>query len=85
VPVKRLRLGSTGLGLFGAPTQNRPRIPHHTFAIQGPKDAQEFIAQLRAKGAKVDDYVRPYEDGAGYSVYVDDPAGNHLELSVTPS
>jgi predicted enzyme related to lactoylglutathione lyase len=82
--VVRLRLGGTGIGLFDASHGPRPGVPHHTFDLDGPPDAEKLGKELEAKGAKVDT-VRPHGTGPGYSVYVDDPSGNRLELSWDPT
>ena len=36
--VVRLKLGSTGLGLFDAKDGPRPGVPHHTFDCEGPRE-----------------------------------------------
>ena len=69
--VARLKVGRTGIGLFDATDGPRPGVPHHTFDFEGPRDPQEMIRELEAKGAKVED-LRMHGDGPGYSVYVDD-------------
>jgi len=80
VKVFRLRAGETGFGLFDAADKRAPGVPHHTFDIEGPSDAQELIKELEAKGIKTDG-MRLHGQGPGYSVYVVDPGGNRLELS----
>jgi predicted enzyme related to lactoylglutathione lyase len=82
VKVVRLRAGETGLGLFDASEERAPRVPHHTFDIEGPDDPKELARELEARGLTVDD-VRLHGEGSGYSVYVIDPGGNRLELSKT--
>jgi predicted enzyme related to lactoylglutathione lyase len=80
VKVNRLNAGETGLGLFDASEKRAPRVPHHTFDIEGPSDPNELAKELEARGIKVDD-LRLHGEGPGYSVYVIDPGGNRLELS----
>ena len=80
VKVFRLRAGETGLGLFDAAEKRAPGVPHHTFDIEGPSDAQELIKELAAKGIKTDG-TRLHGQGPGYSVYIVDPSGNRIELS----
>lgn len=80
VKVARLRAGETGFGLFDASEKRAAGVPHHTFDIEGPNDANELIKELEAKGIKVED-MRLHGQGPGYSVYVTDPSGNRLELS----
>ena len=80
VKVFRLRAGETGLGLFDAAEKRAPGVPHHTFDIEGPSDAQELIKELEGKAIKTDG-MRVHGQGPGYSVYVIDPGGNRIELS----
>lgn len=82
--VARLRLGEQGIGLFDASGGERPGVPHHTFNGTGPADPDELVKELEASGVKVDGVRREGESGR-YSVYVYDPSGNRLELSVTPA
>jgi len=79
VKVARLRAGETGLGLFDASEKRAAGVPHHTFDIEGPNDANELIKELEAKRIKVAD-MRLHGQGPGYSVYITDPSGNRLEL-----
>jgi predicted enzyme related to lactoylglutathione lyase len=81
--VARLKIGTSGIGVFDAKDGPRPGVPHHTFEFEGPRDPQATIAELEAKGAKVED-MRMHGEGPGYSLYVTDPAGNRLELSTDP-
>jgi catechol 2,3-dioxygenase-like lactoylglutathione lyase family enzyme len=81
--VARLRLGEQGIGLFDAATGDRPGVPHHTFSGDGPATADELVKSLEDRGVKVDG-IRVHGEGPGYSVYVNDPSGNRLELSVDP-
>jgi predicted enzyme related to lactoylglutathione lyase len=81
--VVRLRAGEQGIGLFDAAKGPRPGIPHHTFNCEGPSDPEEMKQELASRGIAVES-VRQEHDGRGYSVYVLDPSGNRLELSVIP-
>jgi len=81
--VVRLRLGSTGLGLFDAHDGPRPGVPHHTFDFEGPREPAAMVQELEAQGIKVEN-VRMHGNGPGYSVYVYDPCGNRIELSTDP-
>ena len=83
VNVTGLRLAGIGIGLFDASGGPRPGVPHHTIGIEGPDTAEALSKEIEAKGYKVEG-VRPHGDGPGYSVYVDDPNGNHIELSYDP-
>jgi predicted enzyme related to lactoylglutathione lyase len=80
VQVVRLGAGDTGLGLFDASEKRAPRVPHHTFDIEGPSDSKELIQELEAKGIKVEE-TRIHGEGPGYSIYITDPNGNRVELS----
>lgn len=80
VKVVRLQAGETGVGLFDAAEKNAPGVPHHTFEIEGPSDAQDLLKELEAKGIKTDG-MRMHGQGPGYSVYIIDPGGNRIELS----
>ncbi|MGH8055942.1 MAG: VOC family protein [Candidatus Entotheonellia bacterium] len=82
--VVRLKLGSTGLGLFDAKDGPRPGVPHHTFDFEGPRNPEDMVKELEAKGIKVDN-IRMHGNGPGYSVYVYDPCGNRIELSTDPA
>ena len=82
--VARLRLGAMGIGLFDAPDGPRPGVPHHTLDIDGPGTAEELVRELETRGARVE-MTRIHGDGPGYSVYVDDPSGNRLEISWDPA
>ena len=42
------------------------------------------IKTLEAGGAKVEG-TRQHGEGPGYSVYVNDPSGNRIELSTDPN
>jgi predicted enzyme related to lactoylglutathione lyase len=79
--VVRLRAGAQGIGLFDAAKGATPGVPHHTLAVEGPADADALTRELESKGIKVD-AVRQHQEDAGFSVYVIDPSGNRLELSV---
>jgi predicted enzyme related to lactoylglutathione lyase len=83
VTVSHLSVGDQVIGIFDASAGVRPGVPHHTFTAEGPLDSSELIAGLEAKGIKVAG-VRVHGPGPGYSVYLEDPDGNRLELSVDP-
>ena len=79
VDVVRLKLGGFGIGLFDASGGDRPGVPHHTISVDGPDDPEDLKRELEGKGLAVD-HIRRHGDG--YSLYVDDPSGNRIELSV---
>ena len=79
--VVRLKVGNESLGLFEAQEGPRPWVPHHTFSCEGPEDSEELVAELEARSIAVEN-VRAHGSGGGYSLYVKDPSGNQLELSV---
>ncbi len=82
--VVRLKAGAQGIGLFDASEGPRPGIPHHTFSCEGSADPDELSRELAAVGITVDS-VRRDREGPNYSVYVNDPSGNRIELAVTPT
>ena len=82
VDVSRMGLADMGLGIFDASGGERPGVPHHTFDIEAPEDSQALVQELEGKGIKVEG-VRIHQEDKGYSVYVNDPAGNRLELSAS--
>ena len=83
VDVVRLNLGGAVLGVFDASKDRHPRVPHHTFEIDGsPAEPEDFVKEIEARGAKVSE-IRRHGEGKGYSVYVIDPSGNRLELSTS--
>lgn len=82
--VVRLRFGEQGLGLFDAADGPRPGVPHHTFNCEGPGDPEEMKRELESRGIAVES-VRREREGEGYSLYITDPSGNRLELSVRPA
>jgi predicted enzyme related to lactoylglutathione lyase len=82
VDVTRLSLGDFTIGVFDASGGERPGVPHHTVTIEGPVDPEELKREIETKGVTVD-HIRRHGDGegGGYSLYVNDPSGNHIELS----
>ena len=60
----------------------RPGVPHHTVGIEGPDDPEELKREIEAKGIAVD-HIRMHgeREPGGYSLYVEDPSGNRIELS----
>ena len=86
VEVARLKVGASGVGVFDASEGPRPGVPHHTFEFEGPTDPDAMVKELEARGVKVEMIRRHGQgEGSGYSVYVDDPCGNRLELSTDPT
>jgi predicted enzyme related to lactoylglutathione lyase len=81
--VAHLMLGSTMVGLFDASAGPRPGVPHHTLQMHWPAAVAEVVDELEGKGVKVQG-TREHRGGPGFSVYVDDPMGNRLELSWDP-
>ena len=82
VDVARLTLGGFSIGIFDASGGARPGVPHHTVSIEGPDDPEELKREIEAKGITVD-HIRLHGggEGNGYSLYVEDPSGNRIELS----
>ena len=83
VNVARLRLGSTGIGLFDATEGPRPGVPHHTVELDWVENSDTLTEELEGRGATVEN-LRRHGEGPGYSLYVTDPCGNRLELSTDP-
>jgi predicted enzyme related to lactoylglutathione lyase len=83
VTVAHVQMGNITLGLFDASEGPRPGVPHHTFDIEWPGDAETVQKQLEAQGVTVDG-MRVHRDGPGYSLYFNDPSGNRVELSTDP-
>jgi predicted enzyme related to lactoylglutathione lyase len=81
--VSRVRLGNMVVGIFDAESGARPGVPHHTFDIEGPEDSQDAVKELEDMGIEVQG-VRVHQEDSGYSIYVNDPSGNRLELSTSP-
>jgi predicted enzyme related to lactoylglutathione lyase len=81
-PVVRLRLGNCVIGVFDGSSGPVPGVPHHSFDLSY-RSSGERVAELEARGAKVS-HVREHGEGQAYSAYVQDPNGNHIELSVSP-
>ena len=84
VDVARMSLGGVGIGLFDASGGDRPGVPHHTFIMEWGEEMDATINTLNARGAKVEG-TRQHGEGPGYSVYVNDPSGNRIELSTDPN
>ncbi len=84
VDVARLQLGGVSIGLFDASGGPRPGVPHHTFVLEWDKDMAATIKALEDRGATVEG-TRQHGEGPGYSVYVNDPSGNRIELSTDPA
>ena len=82
--VARLGLGGVSIGLFDASDGDRPGVPHHTFVLEWGDDMDATVKTLEARGAKVEG-TRQHGEGPGYSVYVNDPSGNRIELSTDPA
>ena len=80
VDVARLNLGGTSIGLFDASSGPQEGVPHHTFEIEGPDDPDDLKREIEGRGQTVTG-IRMHGSGSGYSVYLDDPNGNHIELS----
>lgn len=83
VDVAHLMLGETMIGLFDAAAGPRPGVPHHTLRMAWPGNLDEAAAALEKAGAAVQGR-RVHGQGPGFSLYVEDPIGNRLELSWDP-
>ncbi len=83
VDVADVQLGDVMLGLFDASAGPRPGVPHHTLRMAWPGEAVAVTAELEAAGVAVHG-TRVHGGGPGFSVYIEDPIGNRLELSWDP-
>jgi catechol 2,3-dioxygenase-like lactoylglutathione lyase family enzyme len=83
VDVTRVKLGDVTIGLFDASGEPCSGVPHHTLRMAWPAEARTVMADLEAGGIPVEG-PRVHGDGPGFSVYVNDPLGNRLELSYDP-
>jgi catechol 2,3-dioxygenase-like lactoylglutathione lyase family enzyme len=83
VEVAHLMLGSTMVGLFDASAGPRPGVPHHTLQMAWPGEMKAAVAELESRGVPVDG-TREHRGGPGFSIYINDPIGNRLELSWDP-
>lgn len=83
VEVAHVRIGESVVGLFDASGGARPGVPHHTFRMAWPAEPEAAKASLEASGATVQN-TRIHGAGPGFSLYVEDPIGNRLELSWDP-
>ena len=80
VDVVRLTVGDFGIGLFDASAGDSEGVPHHTVSIDGPDDPEQIKSEIEGKGIAVTE-IRTHRDGVGFSLYVNDPSGNRIELS----
>src|SRR6266545_2113131 len=80
VNVAHVDLGGLTLGIFDASEGPRPGVPHHTLDIAWPGEMDDVVKKLEAQGIKVDG-TRVHREDSGYSIYLDDPAGNRIELA----
>ena len=83
VDVTRVQLGTVTIGLFDASAGPASGVPHHTFFMTWPSDEASAVAALEAAGVPVQG-TRVHGEGPGFSVFVNDPIGNRLELSWDP-
>ena len=80
VTVAHVELGNLTLGIFDASEGPRPGVPHHTFNVAWPGEMEDVLKQLEAQGVKVEG-TRVHREDSGYSIYLDDPAGNRVEIA----
>jgi catechol 2,3-dioxygenase-like lactoylglutathione lyase family enzyme len=81
--VADVQLGNVMLGLFDASAGPIRGVPHHTLQMVWPGELEAVKAELEAAGGAVQE-SRVHGEGPGFSVYVEDPLGNQLELSWDP-
>lgn len=82
VNVAHVHLGDLTLGIFDASEGPRPGVPHHTLAIAWPGEMDDVVKQLEAQGITVA-ATRVHREDSGYSIYLDDPCGNRIELATS--
>src|SRR5579862_9078752 len=78
--VAHVSIGDLTVGLFDASEGPRPGVPHHTVDIEWDGDADSLVKELESRGFKTDG-IRQHREDSGFSVYLDDPCGNRLELA----
>src|SRR5918997_6163433 len=67
VDVVRIRVGTTGIGIFDASRGPASGVPHHTFRMRWVADHGEATAAIEATGVQVVN-LRQHGDGPGYSL-----------------
>jgi predicted enzyme related to lactoylglutathione lyase len=82
VVVAHVGLGNLTLGIFDASEGPRPGVPHHTFTVAWPGEMDAVVKQLEERGIAVDG-TRVHREDSGYSIYLDDPCGNRIELATS--
>ena len=75
-----VRLGNIEVHIFDDKLGPHSNIPHHTLAFPWIPQGK-FTGELESQGVKIE-WVRKHHGPKGYSVYVKDPDGNTLELSI---
>ena len=83
VDVTRVQLGTVIIGLFDAPFGGVSGVPHHTLRMAWPAEMDAMCKELESRGVEIQG-TREHRDGPGFSIFVNDPLGNRLELSWDP-
>ncbi len=81
--VTRVQIGNVIIGIFDASESPCSGVPHHTLRMAWPAQQDDIVRQLEAAGVPVQG-TRVHNNDVGFSVFVNDPIGNRLELSWDP-
>jgi catechol 2,3-dioxygenase-like lactoylglutathione lyase family enzyme len=81
--VARVQVGNVIIGIFDASDGPCSGVPHHTLRMAWPADQDATCKQLEAAGVPVQG-TRDHHNEVGFSIFVNDPIGNRLELSFDP-
>ena len=81
--VTRVQIGDVIIGIFDASESPCSGVPHHTLRMAWPADQEATCKQLEAAGVPVQG-TRGHRNEVGFSICVNDPIGNRLELSFDP-
>jgi catechol 2,3-dioxygenase-like lactoylglutathione lyase family enzyme len=81
--VTRVQVGDVIIGIFDALDGPCSGVPHHTLRMAWPADQDATCNQLETAGVPVQG-TRGHRNEVGFSIFVNDPIGNRLELSFDP-
>jgi predicted enzyme related to lactoylglutathione lyase len=81
--VTRVKIGDVIIGIFDASESPCSGVPHQTLRMGWPAKQDAVVAELEAAGVPVQG-TRPHNNEVGFSIFVNDPIGNRLELSYDP-
>jgi predicted enzyme related to lactoylglutathione lyase len=81
--VTRVKIGDVIIGIFDASNGPCSGVPHHTLRMAWPAEQDSIVKQLEDAGVPVQG-TRVHNNEVGFSIFVNDPIGNRLELSWDP-